>query len=390
LQDARTILRGMRHENAPRYLDRPLKVVCNEVQGGLEFLFLSAVIRPVNTGWHTSDCIVGDAIVRGKDFAVRWSVTLPTCFVSAFSFVNAFEYCSLARLSHSTICTPKVLPSYDNGPLKKAISHHGWHNTPLSQVARAADASVVAIASYVGTDPNNPVPQIVGTGVCVDGKGWILTNRHVLNAACPDYGLLSSQVAVLTRPRTNHERCSFEMRKVVRAVFLTKMSGGAVGELDDEERDIAFLQIEGPCPRPARIGSDAELTAVGEGVFVMGYPCGASFLTRDCKLRQVDPFLQKATISAVRETGEYVRQLVLDIQVHGGSSGSPVFFSDRPAIAGLISHRYVVREPVDSGQPTNPPANSLSVQVSSPLCLAVSAATCMRGLARIKETYRGA
>nr|WP_304598385.1 trypsin-like peptidase domain-containing protein [Nocardia sp. MDA0666] len=133
---------------------------------------------------------------------------------------------------------------------KIALQQESNTDKPHSQVAKVADAvlpSVVSIRETVGDN------GALGSGVVIDGNGYIVTNNHVISMAAQDKS----------------------GRAKIQATFSdgTRAPAQLVGR--DPKTDLAVLKVDVKNLTVARLGKSSDVQ-VGDDVLAIGSPLGLS------------------------------------------------------------------------------------------------------------------
>ncbi len=133
---------------------------------------------------------------------------------------------------------------------KIALQQESNTDKPHSQVAKVADAvlpSVVSIRETVGDN------GALGSGVVIDGNGYIVTNNHVISMAAQDKSV----------------------RAKIQATFSdgTRAPAQLVGR--DPKTDLAVLKVDVKNLTVARLGKSSDVQ-VGDDVLAIGSPLGLS------------------------------------------------------------------------------------------------------------------
>lgn len=178
----------------------------------------------------------------------------------------------------------------------------------LSEVFKRVDPSVVEIhVKEVGLPPspaNTPVSVSgLGSGVLISPDGRILTAAHVVQTA-----------------------------DAIEVEFLTGEVLGARVLSSEPPADLAILQLEKPprAPSVARLG-DSDAVEIGDPVFVVGAPLGASHtLTAGHISARRRP---NATFSGMLHA-EFFQT---DASINQGNSGGPLF-NMQGEVIGIVSH----------------------------------------------------
>ncbi|MFC1955017.1 trypsin-like peptidase domain-containing protein [Chloroflexota bacterium] len=148
--------------------------------------------------------------------------------------------------------------------------------------------------------------EAVGSGMIIDGDGYILTNNHIVQD--------------------------------VQSVRVILMDGGefpgTVVERD-EDKDLAIVEISiSGFNLPAVTLGDSETLKAGEDVIAIGYPFGL----------EGKATVSKGIISAFR-TGEGVHYIQTDASINPGNSGGPLINS-KGEVIGIATFK-IVREEVE-------------------------------------------
>jgi S1-C subfamily serine protease len=206
-----------------------------------------------------------------------------------------------------------------------------------------------------GRDPLSVV--IIGTGFIVDPGGWIMTNRHVaelfLAERSGSIGVRNALArAVLfvdstgrTIPHTGRPAVSGFGAAPFPIVEVSFPPAQADGDLHYESvPDLALCKINteklhraGLEQLPFLSLGDSSIVREGDEVGICGFPLGLT-LPRDNKMRQMTAIVQRGIVAAVLPwTGiPNPHAFQLDININGGSSGSPMFLADTGEIVGVV------------------------------------------------------
>jgi len=100
-----------------------------------------------------------------------------------------------------------------------------------------------------------------------------------------------------------------------------------------------------------RLG-DSSAVREGDEVGICGFPLGLTIASPDQRLRQLTPIVQRGTIAAVLPWAgiHNPHAFQLDMNVNGGSSGSPVFLAESGEVIGIVFAAPI--EPADVIIPT--------------------------------------
>jgi hypothetical protein len=106
----------------------------------------------------------------------------------------------------------------------------------------------------------------------------------------------------------------------------------------DDEPDIGFVQLMLQDLPALKLAGEESYLKPGMPIATAGYPMGDAPLTVMKKINQMTPFVRRGIVSSVypfsigRPHG-----FTIDIMQQGGSSGSPIFYVDRPEVVGMMS-----------------------------------------------------
>lgn len=214
------------------------------------------------------------------------------------------------------------------------------------------ERSVFGIGYHVG-------PQLIifGTGFVIHEDGWLLTNRHVLEPLLQDDpsghksitpASRALQFVVMRRDETGVRQIGFANSRIVELNWI-RLPYPSVPVNQRERVDIngqkADLVIP---PQPPDIGicridlsllppeslpltpvhlASSEAIRVGSSVGILGYPQGLQGpIVNSIMDMQCCPILQTGCVSAILPHPEWPKptQVLLDIYINGGSSGSPL------------------------------------------------------------------
>lgn len=175
--------------------------------------------------------------------------------------------------------------------LPALAAHFGWRLPEPASDSMAGGSD--------GRRQTGPGGTFSGTGFCVHGDGYVLTNHHVIEDAREILGRL---------PR---HRCVLEL------VFA------------DPTNDLALLKADAPPPGVAifRDGSPARL---GEMVVVVGYPLGG--------LLGSGPQVTTGNVSSLIGPGDDTRSLQFTAPTQAGNSGGPLLDGDG-VVVGVVSSK---------------------------------------------------
>ncbi|TQF65539.1 PDZ domain-containing protein [Rhodococcus spelaei] len=190
---------------------------------------------------------------------------------------------------------------------KVELTQSGGGDREVGQVAKVAQAvlpSVVSIQVALGDQTGT------GSGVVIDGAGYIVTNNHVVSLAATD-----------------------PAKSTLRAVFSdgTHAPARIVGR--DTKTDLAVVKVDVGNLTVAQLGKSADLQ-VGEDVVAVGSPLGLS--------KTVTSGIVSALHRPVRLSGEgtdtdaVIDAVQTDAAINPGNSGGPLV-DDQGRVIGINS-----------------------------------------------------
>lgn len=252
----------------------------------------------------------------------------------------------------------------------------------LRQIYKEVAPSIVAIVSKTPDRDSKSFPPIIGTGFVVD-EGIIATNDHVIHAvqqlASPtdvEKNEWPAQILVFHHvPNKGMYRISIP----IYGVFTTDVfaaSGVYYGPPDGP--DLGFIHVNVRSLPKLRVHDGDALFEPGMRIASSGFTMGTDLLEAPRYLHQLVPSLQEGIVSAVLPFPcENPHAVLANIMVQRGASGSPVFFSDKAEVVGVLYGRAF-----DSSRiPTTP----LSVPVPTNFSYFVPHQFLQRGLRMAKS-----
>lgn len=188
-------------------------------------------------------------------------------------------------------------------------------------------------------DPNAPPPEprIIGTGFVVREDGIIATNDHVIRAfgnAVQPPGRPGQEWPVYARVLQRTEAGILEIPVDLLGIIPITIKHRGV-HYAKEKPDIALVQIDAGNLPPLKI--DPKPVLEGVEVATAGYPMGTDALVAPGWFQQAGPTLQRGIVSAVFPFAcPSPEGFAVNIMIQGGASGSPVFYTDSGAVAGVL------------------------------------------------------
>ncbi|MBD0323879.1 MAG: trypsin-like peptidase domain-containing protein, partial [Aldersonia sp.] len=175
------------------------------------------------------------------------------------------------------------------------LTQVGTDDAPRSQVAAVADAVLPAVVSIQVTLGDN---ASTGSGVVIDGGGYVVTNNHVISMAATDPQNATLQVVFSDGQ---------------------KVPGSIVGR--DIKTDLAVLKVNADNLTVAQLGKSGDIQ-VGQDVVAVGSPLGLS--------ETVTTGIVSALNRPVRLSGEgtdtdaVIDAVQTDAAINPGNSGGPL------------------------------------------------------------------
>jgi len=234
---------------------------------------------------------------------------------------------------------------------------------------------------------NDPEYVIIGSGFVVHQSGWIMTNKHVLDALLTTKdgrtGLHTNAAAfffIKTDPEEGFvgvagmlvasviESASPPPKDLEAKTVSNRTFRGLKPRqiIPPEPLDIGVCRVDiGNAPKellplvPATIVHSKDVTE-GMSIGILGFPQGLSWPARfeSADSFQMTPLLQTGVVSGVLPFSELPRptSFVLDILVNPGSSGSPLFLRNGDVV-GVV---YATRQRFESLQAIGEDGNIVS------------------------------
>jgi Trypsin-like peptidase domain len=213
---------------------------------------------------------------------------------------------------------------------------------PLPEVYDAIKPSLVFFSPKTrerGEEtPRNRMPAIIGTGFVVD-DGLVVTNDHVIERfdRFPKVGGGRGHPAV----------CANILLPVEGQMMRVSIEVASTMVLAPEERgadlygsivpDIGIVTIAARGLPRVEVTEDLWPLPEGTHVATAGFPMGEDMMVAGEHMTQMAPTLQDGIVSAlIPYRTETARGFVANITSYGGSSGSPVFLTNRPLVVGLL------------------------------------------------------
>lgn len=208
-------------------------------------------------------------------------------------------------------------------------------------------------------DHRDPLSTVIlGTGFLVDQDGWILTNRHVAELFVGQgdrrFGVRNALArAVLFVEAAGrelpggHGRAAGGFGAVPCPIVEIAMPPDPVDPAPHYESapDLALCRIrvdgleEMGVRRPPHLQlGDSQKVRAGDEVGIIGFPFGLILKGEEQQLRQMTPITQKGVVAAVLPFSDVANPhaFQLDMNINGGSSGSPLFLAESGEVVGVV------------------------------------------------------
>ena len=216
----------------------------------------------------------------------------------------------------------------------------------LADVFDIVRPSVVAFASRrVAALPGaRPVfPEILGTGLVVDGDGIVVTNDHVIEALqkLPPHPIskVPSGIAIVWgKAERTGEGHVLPIHFIEIKAYSRIESFSANGPYYGEDRpDIGFVQLKVRGLPALTLRTQPNTLRQGIDVAIAGFPRGTDPMLAYGKVSQLTPMLRRGIVSSLLPFPcPQPHGFTVDIMSQGGASGSPVFLVDSPEVVGLV------------------------------------------------------
>lgn len=249
----------------------------------------------------------------------------------------------------------------------------------LTETFQIIAPSIVAFVRTLVFSPDGKVPLspvIFATGFIVDPVGIVVTNRHVIEAFSkvpehPKTGKPAIAVMLFHYGQTD------EGKAMVRWVPIAVKYYGAIDSFDATGRwfgqrvpDVGFVQLMVQDVQPVELAIQDNYIRMGMPIATAGFPMGDVSLTALEKVNQMTPFLRHGIVSSMFPFPvPQPHGFTIDVVQQGGSSGSPIFYSDKPTVVGMMSESLLDSEWVErQGKPVEHIQNTnISICVTSVL-----------------------
>jgi Trypsin-like peptidase domain len=203
--------------------------------------------------------------------------------------------------------------------------------------------SIVAFASRFVLRQPPQFPEIIGTGFVVDSRGVVATNRHVIEAlkALPRHPNREEPSAFCILPTSiqssGDQRHMGTLFVGIRGYNVLESFVPAGPYYGQALPDFGFIQLEVRQLPALKLAEDAFGLRVGMPIATAGFPLGTDALLMYEKISQVMPFLRHGIVSSVLPFPcPYPHGFTIDVMSQGGSSGSPIFVTDRAVAVGIL------------------------------------------------------
>jgi hypothetical protein len=120
----------------------------------------------------------------------------------------------------------------------------------------------------------------------------------------------------------------------------------------DDEPDIGFVQLTLRDLPALPLARHDRYVEPGMPIATAGYPMGEAALTVMKKINQMTPFVRRGIVSSVFPFPiPQPHGFTIDIMQQAGSSGSPIFYVDKPEVVGMMSSSLPDNEYLDENDP---------------------------------------
>ena len=206
----------------------------------------------------------------------------------------------------------------------------------LAQTYSAIKPAVVAIVGNISL--TSDFSPIIGTGFIVDESGIIATNHHVIEAIGK---LPKRKDQVQSRWPASvilfYNAPGIGMGNFVMPIKATMSARlGQPTPYESERPDIALIRVAYN-DLPAVSLESTPTFHEGDDVATAGFPLGDQLFRSHGKIGQINPTLRKGIIGSILPFPcDHPHGLLLDMEIQGGSSGSPLFRIEEPKIIGIM------------------------------------------------------
>lgn len=225
-----------------------------------------------------------------------------------------------------------------------AIMERRVRRRRLSERARLATVGF----GVVSPDEPNRFPKIIGSGVSLDGRGVILTARHVvldLEAIVMKEGRIGRKAAAAVIVSAPPERSQVAGRSEQPEERLTigHTTVRIVKSAVNRQHDIAVVGVQGDYLPQAHMRLNADLAPhEGDPVATCGWPYGAELYPKGPRFNS---FLMGSVSAVVPHPELNARSrlhYLMQLPVNPGNSGGGVFDPDTGDVFGVVSGQLEV------------------------------------------------
>jgi len=199
--------------------------------------------------------------------------------------------------------------------------------------------SIVALGSGLAQTTSGELPafpRIVGTGIIVDSRGVVVTNRHVVEELRqlppnPKTGAPSDFALLFTGPETT---LSVEIRG-----YAVPESFHYAGEdfYGETMPDLAFLQLKVSHAPFLNLAIAPNTLRVGMSIATAGFPPGTDPFMESGKIPQTIPLLRQGIVSSLYPLpGPHPHGFAIDTMMQDGGNGSPIWLTESPTVIGML------------------------------------------------------
>jgi S1-C subfamily serine protease len=207
-------------------------------------------------------------------------------------------------------------------------------------------------------DQRDPLSVVIlGTGFMVHEDGWIMTNRHVAemfmgerdgqvgvrNALARAVLFIDAAGRAIPGQGVAVAGCGAVPCPIIEVAMPPGPPDGAPHYESAPDLAVCRIDLEGlgrmgvRRPRSLTMGNSQEIRA-GDEIGILGFPLGLTIKDQEETLHQMTAIAQRGVIAAVLPYGGIPNPhaFQLDMNINGGSSGSPLFKAETGEVVGVV------------------------------------------------------